>query len=370
MAKISRVLGLVSSCAGLIATAGCTFDGVNSIPLPGNAVAGSGYTVTVELADAQNLVGNSPVKANNVTVGNIQRIENDGWHAKLTLAIVDDVVLPGNIGAKLSQTSVLGSQYIELSVPPTEKPTGRLAHGAVIPLARTGQYASVEEVLSALSLVLNGAGLQQVRTITGELDDAVGGREESIHSLIGNLNRFVGGLDAQRDDITRAIDSMDRLGAELAQQSTVIDRGITSIQPALDVLRGQEGKLTQMLAAVGQFGDKATGILHDSKIDLQANLANLAPTLQQLAAAGNDLPEALKIALTIPFPVTTADRGIRGDYLNLFLTLDISPQTIANKVIPSIPHNFGGLTARQAVDPLIAPAAPGNPANPDNGGPR
>jgi phospholipid/cholesterol/gamma-HCH transport system substrate-binding protein len=367
MTRTSRILGLASACAALTAVAGCTFDGVNSIPLPGNAVAGGGYTVTVELADAQNLVGNSPVKANNVTVGNIRKIENDGWHAKLTLAIVDDAVLPANIGAKLSQTSVLGSQYVELSVPPNEQPTGKLANGAVIPLARTSQYASTEEVLSALSLVLNGSGLQQVRTITGELDDVIGGREDSVHSLIGNLSSFVGGLDAQRDDITRAIDSMDRLGAELAQQSATLDRGITSIQPALEVLRGQQAKLTQMLSAVGRFGDLATGVLHDSKDNLKTNLAQLAPTLQQLAAAGNDLPEALKIALTIPFPITTADRGIRGDYLNLFLTLDISPQTIANKILPSIPHNFPGNNARQAANPLTAPVAP---AAADNGGPR
>lgn len=366
MIRASRILFLVSTSTALMGVAGCTFDGINSIPLPGNAVAGGGYTVTAELADAQNLVGNSPVKANNVTIGNIRRIENNGWHAKLTLAIADDVVLPANVGAKLSQTSVLGSQFVELSVPPNEKPTGKLANGASIPLARSSQYASVEEVLSSLSLVLNGAGLQQIRTITGELDDVLGGREDSVHSLIGNLNRFVGGLDAQRDDITRALDSMDRLGAELAQQSATLDRGITSIQPALDVLRGQQAQLTKMLSAMGRFGDEATGVLHDSKDNLRANLAQLAPTLQQLAAAGNDLPEALKIALTIPFPITTADRGIRGDYLNLFLTLDISPQTITNKILPSIPHNFPSNAARQAANPLTVPVAP---AGADNGGP-
>ena len=84
----------------------------------------------------------------------------------------DDAAIPANVTAKLTQNSVLGSQYLELTVPAAEEPTGTLQDGAIIPLSRTSQYASTEEVLSALSLVLNGSGLQQVRTVTSELGRA------------------------------------------------------------------------------------------------------------------------------------------------------------------------------------------------------
>ena len=363
--------------AVVAAAAGCRFDGINSIGLPGNAVGGDAHEVAVELADIQNLVGNSPVKAGNVIVGNISHITGDNWGAKLTLELDPDAEIPANVSAKLAQTSVLGSQYLELTVPPGVDAVGRLADGDLIPLDRTSQYPSTEEVLSALALVLNGSGLQQIRTVTSELNRVLGGREESLRSLFGNLEEFVGGVDQQRDDIVRAIDGLDRLGAELASQNQTIDRGITSIQPALQILDEQQKQLTTMLNDVGRFGEVATDVLESSREDLDANLRSLQPVLSQLAAAGDHLPEALKIAGTIPFPATTTQRAVRGDYMNLFLTLDVSAETIGGKVLGSIPlDELAGLNpARQAVNPLLAPT--GAPTSdgpaasaPKNGAPR
>lgn len=367
---LSIVIGVMTAATG------CRFDGVNSIALPGNTSGGDSNEVTVYLADIQNLVGNSPVKADNVVVGNISHIVGDNWGAKLTLQLDASAQIPANVNAKLAQSSVLGSQYLELTIPDEAQPVGRLADGDVIPLERTSQYPSTEEVLSALALVLNGSGLQQLRTVTTELDRVLGGREESIRSLLGNLEEFVGGIDDQRDDIVRAIDRLDDLGAELASQNQIVDRGISSIEPVAEILNEQQNQLTTMLNDVGTFGEVATTVLESSRDDLESNLRSLQPVLSQLAAAGDHLPEALKIAATIPFPVTTTQRAVRGDYMNLFLTLDVSAETVGGKVLGSIPlDELAGLSpARQAVNPLLAPTGttPSNdqPSEPQNGAPR
>nr|WP_230596137.1 MCE family protein [Rhodococcus fascians] len=339
---------------------GCRFDGVNSIALPGNGVSGDTYEVTVELADIQNLVGNSPVKADNVVVGNIGGIASENWTAILTLDINSDVELPANVTAKLAQTSVLGSQYLELTAPVDEAPNGRLSDGDVIPLSRTSQYPSTEEVLSALSLVLNGSGLQQIQTVTTELNRVIGGRETSLRSLTNTLTTFVTGLDDQRADIVAAIDGLDRLGGSLAGQSATLEAGIDSLGPAFDVVEKQRVQLTTMLTRLGDFGTAATQVLEDSRADLSANIAALEPTLAQLSASAGSVPEALKIATTIPFPVMTADKALRGDYMNLFLTLDVSAETIGGKVLGSIPVDelIKLNPARQAADPLLSPMVP------------
>ncbi|MCD2114734.1 MCE family protein [Rhodococcus rhodochrous] len=379
MTSIRRITSGFVLAFGIVATAsGCRFDGINSISLPGNAISGDTYEITVELADIQNLVGNSPVKANNVIVGNIAGISGKDWIAHLTLELRDDAKIPANVTAKLAQTSVLGSQYLELAVPMDEEPVGILQDGDVIPLARTSQYASTEEVLSALSLVLNGSGLQQIRTVTSELVRVLDGREQNLHELFGNLETLLGGLDQQRTDIVRAIDGLDRLGAELATQNTTLDRGIETLTPAMEVLNAQQEQLTTMLTSVGEFGQIATQVLKSSRDDLRTNLAALQPTLTQLATVGDSIPDALKIAGTIPFPIETADRALRGDYMNLFLTLDLSAETLGGKVLGSIPiSELAGLDpARQAANPLLAPTEPrpGTPpaasTPPQQGGPR
>ena len=57
----------------------------------------------------------------------------------------------------------------------------------------------------------------------------------------------------------------------------------------------------------------------------------------------------------MPFPVTVADKAIKGDYVNLFLTLDLSVETIRDKVIGSIPFKDLVPMSNRAVNPLLAP---------------
>lgn len=351
---------LTALCVVPVLVSGCRFDGVNSIPLPGNAVDGDIYSVTVELSDVQNLVGNSPVKSENVVIGNISRITSRNWTAVLTLDIRSDVQLPANVSAKLSQNSVLGSQYLELTVPPDAQPQGRLGDGDIITLGRTSQYPSTEEVLSALALVLNGSGLQQIQTVTSELNRVLDGNEPRLRSVIGHLRDFVAQLDSQRADIVAAIDGLDRLGAELAAQNDVIDQGLVVLGPAVEVVDKQRGQLLTMLTRLGEFGDAATYVLWAGRDDIRANVAALQPVLEQLATVGDAIPEALKIVATMPFPVMTTDKALRGDYVNLFLTLDVSAETVGGKVLGSIPIDelIGRNPSRQATDPLLAPSLP------------
>ncbi len=346
-----------AACALLvvIACGACSFDGVNSWALPGNTFTSDTYEVSVQFADVQNLVGNSPVKFENVTVGNIRSITRDGWNARAVLEIGDKPQVPANVGASLAQTSLFGSQYIELVVPRDQPARGELRDGMSIPLKNTSEYPAVEEVLSSLSLVLNGSGLQQLHTITGQLDRVISGREDTTRSLVTRLNTFVSGLSDQRRDIQRALDSLADLSDELENQKQTIAAGIDSIQPALDILNEQEGQLVQMLGSLGQFGDAATGVLNRSRDDVVSDISALPPILGQLANSGRNLTEALKIALTIPFPVTTASKGLRGDYMNLFLTLDISADKLAKVVIPSITRTPNRAPARGTTDPLRAP---------------
>lgn len=362
-----RVRGVAAAAtlAAMGAVTGCSFDGLNSFALPGNSTEGEPvFTIEVEMADVQNLVGNSEVKAGNVTIGTVRSVRVDSSIAVLTVDLRQDAHLGSNSTATLAQKSLLGAQYLELATPAGQETVGQLRDGDVIPLSRTSRFPETEAVLSTLSLLLNGGGLQQIRTITRESNAALGGNEEEINALFGRVATFVDGLDSQRQDIVRAIDSLDRLSGELASQTGTIDRAVTSIQPALEVLDDQQQLLRDMLGSVGSAAAVANEALDASKDDLTANLANLAPTLTELAATGSTLANSLIIAGTIPFPVTTAANTIRGDYINLFMNLDISIPTLQNDVLGSIPDPaslLGIRTATGAVDPLLAPVGGGEP---------
>lgn len=311
------------AAVGSLLLTGCEFNGWYDVQLPGGAASdGNAYHVTVEFRDVLDLVPQSAVKVNNVTVGAVEKVELDGWHARVHLRVADSVKLPENALAELRQTSMLGEKYVALSGPTGTTPVGRLTDGDVIPLSRSGRNPEIEEVLSALSALLNGGGVAQLKTITVELNKALEGRENRVKSLLRELDTFLGGLDRQKKDIVRALKAVDRLAERLGKEKETIAEAVEEMPPALKVLADQRRDLTAMLTALSKLGTTGTEVVEASHDDTVANLKQLRPILQQLNKAGDDLPNSLELLTTYPFPRNAVD-AIKGDYVNLHITADL-----------------------------------------------
>ncbi|WP_255122822.1 MCE family protein [Rhodococcus sp. 14-2470-1b] len=349
-------------------TSGCGWQGLNSLPLPGTAGEGEGaYSVTIEMPDVSTVDRNSRVLASDVTVGRVADIELDDGHAVVTVHLDQSVDLPANAVAAVGQTSLLGSTHIELLPPVAEAPTGRLADGDVIPLDRAGAYPTTEQTLSSLSLVLNGGGLPQLGDIVNELDAAIGGRPESVRSVIDRLNALLGGLVEQQANIERTIDNLDRFAVDVADQNQVLADAVTTLGPALTVLSNSRQDLTAALTSLGRLGTTAEKIVDDTGGDLVAELQELRPVLASLADSGTSLTDAFRYLLTYPFPIDTYQNAVRGDYANGEVTLDLRLDTLDNALFLGTPLE-GALgsfaptpspTIPSTTDLLIPPA--GNP---------
>lgn len=347
------------TAAGSLLLSGCGFNGWYDIPLPGGAAAdGHAYHVTVEFRDVLDLVPQSAVKANNVTVGAVEKVELDGWHARVRLRVADSVRLPANAVAGLEQTSVLGEKYVALSAPADTPSTGRLRDGDVIPLSRSGRNPEIEEVLSALSALLNGGGVAQLKTITVELNKVLEGRENRVKSLLKELDTFLGGLDGQRAEIVRALEGIDRLAKRLGDEKKTIAEAVEAIPPALKVLADQRRDLTRMLTALSRLGITGTKVVNASRDDTVANLKQLRPILEQLNKAGNDLPNSLELLTTYPFPRNATD-AVKGDYVNLMITADLDLAGIYGNLTDE--SGKGGGSGKQ---PGPAPSLPDLPSPP------
>lgn len=324
MTRRVRLLAAVAAVLALLLS-GC--KGIYDLPLPGGPKAeGPQITVQAEFTDVLDLVPRSAVKVDDVTVGEVTDISLDGWTARVTLRIPKSAGLPDDTRAELKQTSLLGEKYIALERP-TGGGTGRLDDGDLIPLARTGRNPEVEEVLSALSLLLNGGGVGQLKVIETELNNALRGNHDDVRSLVTQLDTFVGGLDAQKAEIIRAIDGIDTLSARLAARDDQLAAVLKETPQGLKVLADQRRQLTTMLTALSRLGTVGTKVIRASRADTLADLAALKPILAQLNAAGDDLPQSLELFLTYPFP-DSALGAIKGDYTNLHVTADLDLRTL------------------------------------------
>lgn len=316
---------LAVGCAVAVSTTGCSFQGINSLPLPGTVGRGAeAKTYRVEITNVGTLESNSPVMIDDVVVGSVGKMTVKDWHAEVEVSLQPDVVVPANAVASVGQTSLLGSMHLALSPPLGEEPRGKLEPGATIPLNRSSTYPSTEQTLSSLSVVVNGGGLGQLGDIIHNFNVALNGREGDARELLGRLDRFVGTLDAQRDNIIASIQSLNRLASTFAGQRDVINRALRDIPPALDVLIQERPRLTTALSKLGDFGDTAAGLVNDTQADLVKNLQNLEPALKALADVGPELDKLLGYATIFPYTQSFIDRGIRGDYYNLFATIDLT----------------------------------------------
>ncbi|WEH36799.1 MCE family protein [Streptomyces sp. AM 4-1-1] len=343
------VLVALGAALALVATS-CdvpAFTGIEQLPLPGGADLGDHpYEVTADFGDVLSLTPQSSVKVNDVAVGRVTRItlDPDDWSARVTMRVNGKVRLPANAYAHLEQSSLLGEKYVQLSPPPSGAATGTLADGAAIPLSRTNRNPEVEEVFGALSMLLNGGGVNQLKTITGELDKAMTGREPQLRSMLGRVDTLVTELDAHRKDITDALDGVNRLSATLATREQDVGKILTDLSPGLKVLEEQRGSLLTMLRSLDTLSTVAVDTIDRSKADLIADLKAIAPSLKALADSGNDLPDSLQVLATYPFTDEVL-RGVKGDYLNVYLDVTAVPGT---RIVPALTPGAGPAATKGA----------------------
>ncbi len=379
LSNARRTVAAAAVMAASLTLTACEWGGLNSIPMPGTDGRGEGaYRVQIEMPNVTTLTQNSPVRVDDVTVGSIASIEVEGWHALVTVALDKDTVVPANATAKIGQTSLLGSQHLELLNPVDEPARGRLADGDLIPLERAGVYPTTEQTLSSLSLVLNGGGLAQINDITTELNAALVGREDSVRNLLPRLDELVSALDTQRGEIVSALEGMDRLAVTVNNQNATLVRALEELPPALEVLVDQRQNLTSAMSSLGDLSTVASRVVESSNDDLKANLQGLAPTLRALADSGSALTEVLGVLLTYPFPQKGINNVIRGDYANLAMTIDLTLDRLDLNFLSGTPlagrlagpegilGRDAGLAA-QAADPFRAPLEPPPPPQPDAG---
>ena len=316
-----------AAAAALLLVGGCglTDRGVYDTPLPGGADIGSDpVTLTAEFDDVLDLVPQSSVRADNVPVGRVSSIElaDDGRSAVVELLVNGDTNLPEGTTARVEQTSLLGEKYVALVRPDEEDVRAgdaQLTSGTRLDLDDTDRAAQVEQVLGALSLVLNGGDVQEFQNISRELQDISSGDPERVRTFLTQLEGFVTTVDARSTDIAATLDSLAALSTTLDGESDKIVSALDGLAPGLAELEAQRPQFVAMLEALDSLSGVAIETLDAAQADIVADLQLLEPVLTQLAASGQDLPNALEILLTYPFPDSVLP-AIKGDYLNVFVT--------------------------------------------------
>lgn len=346
--------------------------GIANVPLPGGPGSGSGsYKVYVQVPDTLALSGNSRVLVADVFVGAVDKIELKNWVATLTLKLDKSVHLPRNATAKIGQTSLLGSQHIELAAP--AHPTGELRAGDTIPLQNSSSYPTIERALAGLSLILQRGGVSDLETLTNEFDAVLGGRADQIHAFLGKLDTFVSGLNAQRDDITHAIDSSNRLLGILGAHPETLDRALTKFAPLFEYFNRDQKIFIDAEIALGAMGQSINTYIPPMAPDFHQVLQSLQCPMREFRKVSPYLVDAFKFMFNVPFEQSGIFKAIRGDFINVSTVLDLSYSAMDNAIatgtgfsgaLRALEQSFGRDPSDMVPDVRYTPnpgSAPGGP---------
>lgn len=325
-ARIKSAGVAVAMSAVIVGVSGCGVN-VQQMPLPGGVDVGDNPNeYMIEFANILDLVPQSVVKMDGIPVGKVTKIDvpENSWNARVYVRVKNTVDLSNESRAAVQQTNLLGEKFVALSEPKDSDADPRQNQNVPIPTARTKTTTDIEELLGALSLLLNGGGINQLEPIVTALNQSLGGTEGSkaTRDLLINSEKLIRGLNQQRDNIIRAVDGVAVLSDRAANQTEQINRILDELPAGIAVLEEQRPQFVDLLTKLDELGQVGTDILAKSHNAMINDLKALRPILTELAKSADDAITAAPIMPTHPFPDDVLP-AVHGDSTNLYLNVDL-----------------------------------------------
>lgn len=236
--------------------------------------------VTV-VADRAGLVMNpdAKVKLNGAQVGKVAAIEAlpDGG-AALHLAIDPDAidVIPANVGAEITSSTVFGSKFVEL-VSPAQPSPASLRAGTVI---EGGDNVTVElnTVFEQLVSVLAKVEPAKLNQTLGALATSLDGRGDKFGQTLVDLDSALGKLNPALENLNHELAIAPTVFGALADASPDLLATVENTTRIGDTLVERQGSLDALLLSAIGLADVGTEVLSANRGPITDVLRLLVPT--------------------------------------------------------------------------------------------
>jgi phospholipid/cholesterol/gamma-HCH transport system substrate-binding protein len=306
--SFGRRLAAVPVLAALVlALAGCSLSG-----------GGGQRTATAVFTDVGDLANGAQVQMADVPVGSVRSIALDGKQAKVTLAFDNGVRIPADVSASINRTTILGDQFVQLTVPksetgPTAASTPQLANGARI--ARTSLVPDVEQFIAAGSQVFGAISTTQLEQIIEAGGEGFTGQEASLKAFLADLSTVATGYAQHTGDITQAVNGLNSLTASLAPSSGATATALSNLSQTVAILAKNSSQFETLLQSLDNVSSQGRSILENYYPQIVTQLQTLQAVSSQLAQHQSDLAGLLS---QIPAADNALPQAVRNGYVQLY----------------------------------------------------
>jgi phospholipid/cholesterol/gamma-HCH transport system substrate-binding protein len=232
---------------------------------------GGGTVYSAQFTEAAGLKPNDEVRVAGVRAGQVEKVELDGDHVKVTFRVDKGVSLGQETRAETKIKTLLGAKFLMLE----PAGPGQLAKGAEIPLDRTIAPYDVIEAFSDLATTTERIDTAQLAKALDTLSATFRNTPEEVQASLTGLSR-----------LSRSVAARDAELKKLLQHSTVVTKVLADRNQQLITLLRDGTKLFQAIQArralVHQLLVTAQSISAQITALVRENRKDLAPTLQRV----------------------------------------------------------------------------------------
>lgn len=312
MMRAYRIRWALAALTCTLLTSGCSGLRLEKLPHPAG-VSGPTYDVTAEFADVSNLPMGAAVKINGAVVGVVEEITTKDYRAYVRMRLEKKFGIDAQSVFQVRFTTPLGEDYIA-ATPPAHATGTLLKDGAMVPLTQTNEAPGIEDTFAAVSLLLNGGGLDQIKTIAHELDVMFKGHTSAARDALDKLNAVVAHLDAHRADLDRALTSVASMVTSLNNGTALIEQALTTFPDVISLLSSQIGPVTSLAQKVAGLGAAVDDLLARSQSAILSDFDSLRPVLDSVGRNVDIIVPTMNALTTFGAALRSA---APGDYLNV-----------------------------------------------------
>ncbi|MDX6743601.1 MCE family protein [Actinocorallia sp. A-T 12471] len=250
-------------------------------------------TLVATFPDVQNLVAGHSVQMSDIPIGSVVSVRRVGYEAEVRFSIEDEYKIPEGTAAEIAQTSLLGENYVELTLPEgADMATGPfLRDGARI--TRTSVAPAFEQVAGDAGRILEAISGDDLATLVNETATALDGQGPALHKMVTQSADLVAAFAQQRDDLGRAIERLADLGETLKAHKDTL--GTSDIDKTIGLIADNKaeilGTVEDLTTTARRLNDK---VFAGRAEKLRLLVKRLDPTLATLGGSGDRISALLK----------------------------------------------------------------------------
>ena len=289
------------------------------------------YSLRAEFKDAAGLRNGDSVRVAGVKVGRVEAIKADRQNG---LVIVDLVVNHGtHLGtdtqADIALETLLGAKYVRLRSHPVAPYLENLPKNdnrRTIPVQRTSTPFDVFDLTRTATNNIKTLNTAELNKIITDFADITQGKRQSVADLVQGLDKVSTAIASRDQELSELLDRADTVSKTLADKDQTLVALIDQSKQILDLLANRRDELARALGAGSDAVTELAAIIGDHEAQLDRILSTLHPALDVVAANQQNLDTML--AWLGPGLYNQALAGSHGPWADVFVR-SLGPDVIS-----------------------------------------